>query len=180
MKYIFFDNWMALLRVLITTIICYFALILILRISGKRTLAKMNAFDFVVTIALGSILGAIVLNKSIPLADGLLAAATLIGLQYCISFISVRNKKFKKFISSTPVLLFYYGEYLWDSMKKERITESEINKSIRAAGYTSVDHIAAVILESTGDISVIKNVNESNHNALDDVEKQHPEKTTFS
>ena len=79
----FFQGWTGLWLVVGT--LAYIALVLLLRISGKRTLAKFNAFDFVVTVALGSTLATILLNNSIALAEGILALALLIGLQYVIS-----------------------------------------------------------------------------------------------
>lgn len=95
MNNIFFDSWDSILRTLVITILAYVALIILLRISGKRTLSKMNAFDFIVTIALGSTLATVLLNKSVSLADGVLALFLLIGLQFLITFFSVRSKSFK-------------------------------------------------------------------------------------
>ncbi len=176
MKYIFFDGWEGILRVIVTTITAYIILILMLRISGKRTLAKMNAFDFVVTIALGSILGSVILNKSVPLVEGILAAALLIALQYGITYFSVRNKSFKDFISSNPTLLLYKGELFPQAMQKMRISKPEINKAVREAGFTDLSNVDAIVLESTGDISVIgnisslKNVNDLRKSVLSDIE----------
>lgn len=155
MEKIFFDTWDGLFRIAITTIVAYLLIILILRISGKRTLAKMNAFDFVVTIALGSILGAVILNKNIPLTEGLLALILLISLQYLFTFLSVRNEKFKKLISSSPTLVFYNDQILHHILKKERITVNELHKSVREAGFSNFEKIAAIVLEPTGDITVI-------------------------
>lgn len=159
MKYIFFDGWDGIIRVIVSTFIAYIVIIIILRISGKRTLAKMNAFDFVVTIALGSILGAVILNNSIPLAEGLLAACLLIFLQYCITYYSVRSVKFKNFISSNPSLLFYDGKFLEKVLKKERIAMGEINKSVREAGLGDLTEVEVIVLESTGDITIVKKMN---------------------
>ncbi|WP_226063167.1 DUF421 domain-containing protein [Kaistella polysaccharea] len=170
MNKIFFDTWEGLVSVAVTTILAYIILIFILRISGKRTLAKMNAFDFVVTIALGSILASVILNKSVPLVEGLLAAALLIGLQFCITYISVRSKKFKQKISSTPTLLYYKDEMLYDALKKERIAIGEINKSVREAGHADFEKINAIILEATGDITIISEEIKKEHEAMDDVE----------
>ncbi|WP_313504545.1 DUF421 domain-containing protein [Kaistella carnis] len=162
MEYIFFDGWPGIVRIVITTVVAYFMVIIFLRISGKRTLAKMNAFDFVVTIALGSILSSVILNKSIPLSEGLLAIALLIFLQYILTFISVRSKYFKQLISSTPTILFYKQEILEDVLKKQRITHDEIHNAIREAGFSDYSQIFSIILETTGDITVIAKDNGSN------------------
>lgn len=170
MEYIFFDSWSGIFRVSVTTVIAYLTLIILLRVSGKRTLAKMNAFDFIVTIALGSILGAVILNKNIPLSEGLLAVVLLILLQFSFTYISVRNAKFKNLITSQPTLLFYRGDFFDKILKKERITKDFVNKSARQAGYMSLNEIEAIVLEPTGDITVIgKKSDIENENALSNV-----------
>jgi uncharacterized membrane protein YcaP (DUF421 family) len=83
---VFFESWLGLLRVVIIGAAAYAVLIVLLRISGKRTLGKMNAFDFVVTVALGSAFATVVLDKSVPLA--VLAFALLIALQFGITWLS--------------------------------------------------------------------------------------------
>ena len=81
----FFDSWTGLGRVLLVGTLAYVALVLLLRISGKRTLTKLNAFDLVVTVALGSTLATVLLSKSVALAEGVVALALLVSLQYAIA-----------------------------------------------------------------------------------------------
>ncbi len=76
----FFQNWSGLLRTVVVGVLAYVALVALLRVSGKRTLSKMNAFDFVVTVALGSTLATILLSKNVALAEGVVAFAVLISL----------------------------------------------------------------------------------------------------
>ena len=99
MKNIFFDSWESILRTFVIGVTAYSGLFFLLRISGKRTLSKMNAFDFIVTIALGSTLATVLLNKNVALADGFLALALLIFLQYSITWLSVRFKWTEKLVS---------------------------------------------------------------------------------
>ena len=166
MEYIFFDDWSGIIRIAITTVIAYLMVIIFLRISGKRTLAKMNAFDFVVTIALGSILSSVILNESIPLSEGLLAIVLLIFLQYIFTFISVRSNYFKKIISSSPTMLFYKQEILEDVLRKQRITHDELHKAVREAGFSDYSQIFSIVLEPTGDITVIGQSNASNSSKI--------------
>ena len=101
----FFDGWFDLLRILVVGVLAYAGLILILRVTGKRTLAKMNAFDFVVTVALGSTLASAVLSSDVSLSEALLAFATLCGLQFVIAFTSVRSSRVRSLVKSEPALL---------------------------------------------------------------------------
>lgn len=154
---IFFDTWMSLFRTFIIGILAYVTMVLLLRISGKRTLSKMNAFDFIITIALGSILASVITNKNIALADGVLSFGLLISLQYIITWLSFRNKAFTNLIKSDPALLYYKGSYLYSAMKKERVPKEEIMAAMREKGKGNLQDIAAVIIETDGSLSVVNN-----------------------
>jgi uncharacterized membrane protein YcaP (DUF421 family) len=142
------------------TFLAYVSIIFLLRVSGKRTLSKMNAFDFIVTVAIGSVLASIATRKNVTLADGLAVLSVLIFMQFLLSWLSVRFKSFKKFISNPPSMLLYKGQLLYENMKRERITVEEINNSARKKGYSNLKDLDIVILEPTGDITIIKNLTE--------------------
>lgn len=89
-----------------------------LRISGKRTLSKWNAFDFVVTIALGSTLATVLLSKQVALAEGVLAFALLIALQFAITSLSVRSSVVRRLIKAEPTFLLAQGQFLHRAMKQ--------------------------------------------------------------
>ncbi len=117
----------------------------------------MNAFGFLVTVALGSILASVVLNQNIPLATGITALALFIGFQFLLTWLAVRLKKVKTLITSSPSLIFYKGDFLHPAMKKERITIEEIYSAARRQGISTLDSIDMIILETTGDMAIIKN-----------------------
>jgi uncharacterized membrane protein YcaP (DUF421 family) len=152
----FFESWWGLARVLITSIGAYGALVLLLRISGKRTLSKMNAFDLVVTVALGSTLATIILSKDVALAEGILAFATLIALQYLITWLSVRSNTVGRLVKSEPTLLAYQGQLLEAALQRERVVEAEVQAAIRQQGVASLDAVAAVVLETDGSFTTIQ------------------------
>jgi len=169
MEQAFFTNWTSILRTLLVGAAAYAGLIVLLRLSGKRTLTKMNAFDLVVTVALGSTLATVLLNKSVALADGLAAFALLIFLQYGLTWLSVRSKVVSQLIKSEPTLLVYEGQLLPAALRSERVTEAEILAALRAQGLKSVADAAAVILETGGDLSILKKLDNSPHSVLQDV-----------
>lgn len=170
MDNIWFESWSSLLRVIYITSAAYVSMIILLRISGKRTLSKMNAFDFVVTIALGSTLASVALNESIPLANGLTAIGLFIGFQFMFTWMSVRIKKLKNIITSQPSLIFYKGEFLHQAMKRERITIEEIHSAARKNNISSLGDIEMVILETTGDLAVIDKSTNYKNPPFSDVE----------
>jgi len=166
----FFEDSYGLLRVLLVGSLAYIGLVLLLRISGKRTLSKMNAFDLIVTVALGSTLATVLLSKDVPLAEGILAFALLIFLQFAVTWLSVRSTRFRGVIKAEPSLIFYQGQYLEQTLKAERVLKVEVLAAIREQGFASVDSILAVVLETDGSFSVISG-DEKIASTLDSVDR---------
>jgi len=160
---IFFNSWENFFRVFITLIIAYPGLIILLRLAGKRSLAKMNMFDFIITVAFGSTFASLVLSKEVTLMDGILAFGLLLTAQYLITYISLKSETFQELIKSDPTLLFRDGEFLEDDMRKVRVTEQEILAEIRLAGIACLEDVYAVVMETNGEISVLnykENINQ--------------------
>lgn len=164
-----FGNLDPLLQTVIAGICAYIAVIIILRISGKRTLAKWNSFDFVVTIALGSVLASVLTSNKNAFGKGIIGFALLVFFQYIITWIAVRSSLIQKLIKSEPALLLFRGKMKQDMMKKERIAEGEILAALRANGISAIEDADAVILETDGSFSVITNIDDSSGSALKDV-----------
>ena len=167
-----FDNWSDMWRVFVITVTIYAALILFLRLVGKRSLAKLNIFDLVVTVALGSTLATIMLSKDVSYAEGAVAFATLCGLQWIVAWASLRAKWFKRLIRSEPRLLFSDGKFLDKAMRQERILRQEIHAEIRNHGFGDCEDIAAVVLETDGTFSVIPHEKAHTRTALETVRKE--------
>ena len=151
----FFDSWDGIGRVLILGGLAYFIVIAILRISGKRTLAKMSAFDFVVTVALGSILATILLSKDVALAKGVTAFVVLVVLQYVIAALSVRSNAIEKLAKADARYLLLDGVIDRDALRKERVTREEVLCAVRSSGIGDLNDVAAVFLETDGTFSVV-------------------------
>jgi hypothetical protein len=137
-EHIFFDNWAVLIRTAVIGTLAYVSLITLLRLSGKRTLSKMNAFDFVVTVALGSTLATILLNKDVALAEGVLAFALLIGMQFAVTWSSVRARWVRRLTTGEPALLLYQGAFLPIALRWARVTEDEVRAAVRAGGLAGL------------------------------------------
>lgn len=151
----FFDGWSGIGRTVLIGALAYFALVLLLRISGKRTLAKMNAFDLVVTVALGSTLATILLSRDVALAEGIAAFLTLIVLQYLIAWLSVQSPGFQGLVKSEPSMLLFEGRFLEDEMRAERVTREEVIAAIRSQGIARIEDVAAVVLETDGTFTAL-------------------------
>lgn len=150
----FFDSWTGVVRVVVVGIAAYAALIALLRISGKRTLAKLNAFDFIVTVALGSTLASVLLSSDVALVEGLAAMALLIALQFVIAWASVRSRRVERLVKSEPTLV-YRGGFLPGPMRRERITADELRQAARGQGHAELTEVAAIVVETDGTLSIL-------------------------
>lgn len=149
----FFNDWDSIVRVIVLGTLGYVALVVLLRVSGKRTLSKMNAFDFVITITLGSAFASLMVSKTVTLADGVVALSLLVGLQYVMTWIYVRSQWFEHLVTGVPQLLFWKGNYLEGILKRERVSREEVQAAMRNSNVTSHETSAAV-LETDGTITV--------------------------
>lgn len=170
---IFFDSWQGLIRAVVAGVLAYVWLIAFIRISGKRTLSKLNAFDLIVTVALGSTLANVLLSEDVSILEGIVGLSLLVALQFAVAWLSVRFSIVSRMVKSNPRLLFYRGEYQWEVMRRERVVESEILQSIRAQGIASLGDVEAVVLETDGTLAVVKRSDEITESSLRDV--GHPE-----
>ena len=150
----FFDDWADLVRVVVVGTCSYLSLLVLLRASGKRTLAKLNAFDFVVTVALGSTLASVLLSSDVALAEGVTAMVLLVALQFLVAWLSVRSRTVEGLVKSEPTLVYRDG-FLHGPMRRMRVTDDEIRQAARTAGHARLDEVAAVVLETDGSLSVL-------------------------
>lgn len=164
------------LRTLIVGVLAYVGLIVLLRAAGNRTLSKLNAFDLVVTVALGSILATILLNEEVALAEGMTAFAVLIALQFAVTWSSVRFGWVQRLVTGEPTLLLHAGRMLPQAMRRARVTGDEIRAAVREAGIQTLSDAQAVVMETDGSISVVKRSDEAHDaSALEQVRGYPPD-----
>jgi len=155
MEKLFFDGWEPILRVIISVPIMYVAVVAFVRISGKRTTSQMNGFDWVVTVAMGSLVASGIISRSTPLVDTIVAIAALLALQYAVTYGLRRSDALARLVKSEPRLLVRDGQFLPDALAAERLTRGEILSSVRGQGVGSIEEVAAVVLETDASLSVI-------------------------
>jgi uncharacterized membrane protein YcaP (DUF421 family) len=165
----FFDGWNEVLRVLVVGTLAYAALVAWLRVTGKRTVSKWNAFDLIVTIALGSTLATILLSRDVALVEGVVGMGLLIMLQYAISWASVRAGWVRRVVKNAPALLLDDGRLCREAMKRHRVTEGELLAAVRGQGHASLSGIRAVVLENDGNFSVVTSGWDGDRGAMADV-----------
>ncbi|MCH2546666.1 MAG: DUF421 domain-containing protein [Alphaproteobacteria bacterium] len=150
-----FDDWNALLDVGIRGVVCFIGLVVLLRMGGKRTLTKMNAFDFIMTYTIGSTLASVLTSETLTISEGITALAVIIGVQYVIAWCEVRSDWFQKIIKSQPSVLYADNDYQIKTMRKERISRVEVLAAMRYSGFLDPSQVEYVILETDGQLSVL-------------------------
>ncbi len=141
--------------VLLGTLGIYLATVLLTRAAGLRSFSKMSSFDFAVTIAIGSVIASTIILDSVPLLKGVVALALLYGLQITVAALRERSDAFAKLVDNQPLLLMAGREVLHENLRKAHVTEGDIRAKLREANVLRLDHVHAVVLEATGDVSVL-------------------------
>ncbi|SNS18925.1 Protein of unknown function [Geodermatophilus pulveris] len=164
-----FDSWGDLGRILAVGAAAYLTLVVVLRLSGKRTLAKLNAFDLVVTVALGSTLATILLSSDVSWAEGATALGLLALLQFVVASVTARWPAARAAATARPTLLLRDGAALPEALRQQRMTLDEVRQAVRATGSGDLSSIAAVVLETDGSLSVIPREKAGDRSALEGV-----------
>lgn len=165
---------MMIFEVLLRAVVAVVAIIVICRINGLRSFSKMSSYDFALTVASGSIVGAIVMGPGTNTASELVALASVFLVQWSVSWLRQHFPFFKKLIDNTPLLLMHDGVLLHDNLRRSRVTESDVMAKLRESNTFALSEVHAVVLECTGDISVMHAQNSGrtlDHRILADVHK---------
>ena len=127
-----------------------------MRLVGLRSFSKMTSFDFVMTIAMGSLLaGASKSTSWSGLAQALIAMASLFGLQYVLARLRRASGRFEQLIQNEPLLLMKDGEIFEGALGKSRVAKADLLAKLREANVGQLGEVRAVVLETTGDVSVL-------------------------
>jgi uncharacterized membrane protein YcaP (DUF421 family) len=148
------DSWYDLARILVVGPVAYAVLVAVLRLSGKRTLSKLNAFDLVITVVLGSTLATSFLSSEVNAAEGVLGLIMLVLLQHAVTWTSIRVPRVASLVKSEPTLVYHDG-VLEPALRRQRVTADEIRQAARAQGHADLDDVTAVVLETDGSFSIL-------------------------
>ncbi|GAB4369175.1 MAG: DUF421 domain-containing protein [Elainellaceae cyanobacterium] len=162
----FYGGIEPIVRILVVGTLSYITLLILLRVSGKRTLARMTAFDFIITIAIGATFGRLMTAQGVSFAESITAFLLLISLQHLTAWIAVRSSRFEQLINSQPALLYFRGQFLHREMKRQRVTQTDILSILRQRKISSLENVEAIVLESAGTVAVIQKENVEPTNSL--------------
>lgn len=155
MDMLFFDSRQTLVRMVISAAVVYVCIVLLHKVSGKRSTSQLNNFDWVVTVMIGSIGASTIILKNVPIIEGMASIITLLTLQYLVTKYASISPEFANTILSEPRVVFYQGQFLPEAMHEERLTRQEIECAMRSEGINDYEEVAAVIFESDAKLTVV-------------------------
>ena len=143
-------------RSAVLTTVALLWVLLLVRVIGLRSFSKMTAFDFVTTVAMGSLLaGASTASSWSAFSQAVLAMMFLLAVQWVLALARIKSKRMRKLIANTPVLLMENGRFCEAALRHTRVAREDVLAKIRTANALRLEDVRAVILENTGDISVL-------------------------
>lgn len=161
------SGWMQVALIALSTLVMYATVITLTRLAGVRSFSKMSGFDFAVTVAIGSVLGSVILAKDPPLANGVAALVCLFGLQIGMAVLRSRFPGLQRLSDNKPRLIMIGPEIQYDQLKKAKMSTNDLWGKLREANISQFSQVLAVVAETTGDVSVL--------HAGDDVRSIQPE-----
>ena len=156
MEHLVFDDLEKLGRIVIASAVVYLLIVVLTKISGKRSTSQLNNFDWIVTVMIGSLGASTILLESIPLVEGGASMITLYLLQFLVNKTAAVSPNFCSFILSEPRIVFYQGQFLPDAMRDERLCRQELDCAMRAEGINSYDEVEAIVFETDAKLTVIR------------------------
>ena len=160
-----FSSWDKMVAIFGNSLVFFVVIVALVRWSGKRTTSQLNNFDWIITVAVGSLAASGILLNDITVFDALCAIASLFLAQWVVTWLAVRSDVFARMVKADPTLLFRNGEYHPGAMRKTRVTKAEIDAALRQEGLANHGDAASVVLETDGSLSVIPSENAAHSNA---------------
>ena len=151
----FWTGWTAIWHTILIGTVGYLTLVILLRGTGPRTMAKMTPLDFVIAVTLGSAFGRVVTATDVGLAQVIVALGLLVAVQWVLAALRAKWPAMRRLLDSPPALLFYDGEFQSRALKRHRLTEADVHTAARQSGHGSLADIQAVVLHQDGSLGVI-------------------------
>jgi len=151
----------AVIMIIISTVGIYLALIFYTRIGGLRSFSKMSSFDFAVTVAIGSLIASTILAKDPPLLQAVVALGALYAVQMGVASLRGSSTVMSKLVDNKPLFLMYGTEVLDHNLKSAKVTYDDLRAKLREANVTQMNQVKAVVMEATGDVSVLHHKDEN-------------------
>ncbi len=136
-------------------VVVYFAMLILLRLGGRKQVGQMSPFDFVLLLVISNAVQNSMNGGDNSLTGGLIIAVALVAANGLMSFMTFRSKKISGLLEGKPEILIHNGKIFEDMLIKEKITHEELRSTLRKNGFSDIQQVKYAVLETTGEISVI-------------------------
>jgi uncharacterized membrane protein YcaP (DUF421 family) len=151
-----FPGFHVLAEIALRTAVIYVVVLLGVRLSGKREVGQMTPFDLTLLLLISNAVQNAMTGPDTSLLGGVVAAATLLVVNYFVAELSGANRRFRKFVQGQPSLLVHDGQVIESHMAKEHVSMDELERALRERGIASYHDVALAVLEVDGSISCLK------------------------
>jgi uncharacterized membrane protein YcaP (DUF421 family) len=167
-----FDGWLPVARVVFIAAAGYLSLLVLLRVSGQRTLAQMTAFDFVIAVTIGSAFGRTLTAREVSIVEIIAMFLILIALQWLVAWTHERLGRRSRLLSGIPTLVYNDGQFIRQGMRRHRLTEQDLYSVAREKGLGSLAEAHAIVFEPDGKFAVISPSQRGDGSALEHLEER--------
>ncbi len=140
---------------IIRAVLLYIIVLFVLRLMGKRQIAEMQPFEFVITLIIADLACIPMSETTVPLLDGIVPLLTLATLHFMMTFLSIKSIKIRKFINGKPIIIIDPDGIRYDALTALSMTLNDLNETLRIAGHFDLQEIAYAIVETNGSVSVL-------------------------
>lgn len=151
-----FPGWHVLMIIVARTAVIYLVILMGVRLSGKREVGQMTPFDLTLLLLISNAVQNAMTGGDNTLAGGVVAAATLLLLNYVVAELAGANRRFRKFVEGQPSLLVHDGQILSAQLAKEHVSMDQLQRALREHGISTYHDVALAVLEVDGSISCLK------------------------
>ena len=141
-------------ELVLRSLIVYFALLFLLRITGKRQIGQLSPFDLILLLLISEAVQNSIIASDDSLIGGLIAVATLIAANYLVGLATFKSRRLERAVDGRPQVLIHEGKIFEDVMRESKMTRKELDTALRHEGFFEISKIKLAILETNGEISV--------------------------
>lgn len=135
--------------------IVFFVLLLLFRLTGKRSLAQITPFDFIILLVIGDTVQDAILGRDLSITNAVVAVVTFFSLDLALTLIKQKSARAARLIEDVPLIVVVNGQPIWERMNKERIDVEDILEAARESGLIRIEQIKYAVLERDGKLSII-------------------------
>ncbi|MXV37804.1 DUF421 domain-containing protein [Flavobacteriaceae bacterium Ap0902] len=170
------EDWNIILNASITAIVMLCVVMIVTRINGLRSFAKITPIDFAVTVTIGSVINSTIITDGNSIVKGSIVIFILLAVQTLFGKLKSKFNWFDKVAFNDPIFLMRDGEFLDENIRATNVSRANIVAKLRENNVNQLSQVRAVVLETTGDISVMSGDNKIDDYLISDVKESPSDK----